>query len=137
MIRTRLAVASLAMAPLASLAADSCAMQAAHRLSQGQFNDLAAMFAEPKDSVSLARALEDLARPLGSVQELIPQPRQTAGLSARRSVAPTALRASDPFEASWALAINHSGVRYELQASSQPGTSCKLLALHVGRLASE
>jgi hypothetical protein len=112
-------------------------MQAAHRLSQGQFNELAAMFAEPKDSVSLAQALEDLARPLGSVQELIPQPRQTAGLSARRSVAPTSLQAGDPFEASWALAISHSGVRYELQASSQPGTSCKLLALHVGRLASE
>lgn len=112
-------------------------MQAAHLLSQGQFNDLAAMFAEPKNSVNLARALEDLARPLGAVQELIPQPRQTAGLSARRSVAPTSLQADDPFEASWALAINHSGVRYELQASSQPGTSCKLLAVHVSRLASE
>lgn len=112
-------------------------MQAAHRLSQGQFNELAAMFAEPKDSESLVRALEDLARPLGSVQALMPQPRQTAGLSARRSVAPSSLQAGDPFEASWALAINHSGVRYEIQASSQAGSACKLRALHVSRLASE
>ncbi|PND38927.1 hypothetical protein C1O66_16270 [Paucibacter aquatile] len=122
---------------MASYAADSCALQAAQQLSQGQFNELAAMFAEPKDKVSLARALEDLARPLGSVQEVIPQPRQTAGLSTRQSVAPTALQTSAPFEASWALAITQGGARYELQASSQPGSSCTLLALHVSRLVGE
>jgi hypothetical protein len=137
MIRSLLAGTGMAVVSWASHAADSCALEAARRASQGQFSELAAMFAEPKDSVGLARSLEQLARPLGSIDEVLPLSRQTAGVSARRSVALASLPASYPFEGSWALAITRGGARYEFQASSEPGSSCKLLALHVSRLEGE
>lgn len=115
----------------AANAADSCAVQSARLLSQGKVSDLAKMFAKPGDAVS--QSLERIAAEIGSVRKVLPAKHASAGESARQSVAAEGLPASYAFDGSWAVIVTKAGERFQLQASAEPKSSCKLLAIHLDK----
>jgi hypothetical protein len=112
-------------------AADSCALQSARLLSKGKLSELALKFAKQNDQVS--RSLEQLAAGIGPVKKVSPIKHQSSGESVRQTVAVEGLAASYPVDGSWAEIVTKSGDRFQLQASSEPGFSCKLLALHLDK----
>lgn len=116
----------------ATLAADSCAVQAARLIQQAKLPELSAMFTQPGEDV--ARRLAGLAGDIDPIEEVLPLSRQTPGVHLRKTVAVASLPSSYQFDGSWALATTRSGARYEVQASSVPGAPCSLLALHLGQL---
>lgn len=127
-----LAVAGCAVS-IASHASDSCAVQATRLVSQEKWTELSAMFTAPDEG--LVRSLAQLASKLGPIDEVRPLPHQTVGVSIQQSVVSATLPASYKFEGSWALALTRRGERYEIQAASEPGSPCRLLALHLSMLA--
>ncbi|WP_273600002.1 hypothetical protein [Roseateles albus] len=131
MIRSLLLFAGLAVSG-ATYAVDSCAVQAIRLMSQGRLSELSAMFTAPGEDV--ARGLAQLASFVGPIEAVLPLSRQTDGVYIRKSVAVDSLPSSYKFDGSWAVATSGSGGRFEFQASSEPGSSCKLFALHVDKL---
>lgn len=90
------------------------------------------MFTAPGEDVS--RGLVQLASYVGPIEVVLPNSRQIDGSYTRKSVAVASLPSNYKFDGSWAVATTGSGGRYEFQASSEPGSSCRLLALHVSKL---
>lgn len=131
MIRFLLLLSGLAVSG-ASHAVDSCAVQATRLMSQGKLSELSSMFTAPGENV--ARGLVQLASYVGPIEAVLPLSRQTDGTYIRRSVAVASLPSNHKFDGSWAVATTGSGERYEFQASSEPGSSCRLFALHVSKL---
>jgi|GEM_PF-3799615 len=117
------------MVSCTSYAIESCAVQAARLISQGKTAELSGRFIVPGPEV--ARGLATLADELGSMGEVSPLPQPSAGKSVRKSVAIPGLPARISFDGSWAAATTRRGERIEFQASSEPGSDCRLLALHV------
>lgn len=115
----------------AANAADSCAVQSARLLSQGKVSDLAKMFGNQGDAVS--QSLERIAAEIGPVKKVLPAKHASAGESTRQSVAIEGLPASYAFDGSWAVIVTKAGERFQLQASSEPKSFCKLLAIHLDK----
>ena len=128
MYRAALITTALA-ASCAAHAADSCAVQAASLLSQGKSDELAAWFKAPGPDA--ARSLTQLAGELGKIDEVSALKQQSAGKSMRKSVTSAGLPSDYAFEGSWAAAMTQKQGRVEFQAAAEPGSACKLLALHV------
>lgn len=127
-----LAFAGLATS-FAAHAAESCAVQAARLMAQEKFVELSGMFTLPSEGI--ARDLAQLSVTVGPIEKVLPLARQSAGESVRQTVAVPTLAANYQFDGSWAVATTRNGARFEFQASSESGSPCKLLALHVGTLA--
>jgi hypothetical protein len=104
-------------------------VQAARLIAQGKTSELSALFKSP--SVEIARGLAQLAADLGTIHTVTSLSHQSAGNSIRQSVAIASLPAGYSFDGSWAVATMRNGEQVEIQASAEPGSSCRLLALHV------
>jgi len=130
MVRFMIVFAVSAMSGV-SHAADSCAVQAARLISQGQTEELTTWFTAP--SVEVARGLKQVALELGRIEEISALDHQSPGSSARTSVVSSRLASTYAFEGSWAKATTEKLGRVEFQASVAAGSSCELLALHVHR----
>jgi hypothetical protein len=128
MLRMVILFAALAVS-CASHAADSCAVQAVHLISQGKTEELTAWFKAP--SVEVARGLEKISLDLGHIDEVFALAHQSPGTSVRTSIVSSGLPSKYSFEGSWAMATSEKLGRVEFQASVDAGSSCKLLALHV------
>lgn len=116
----------------AANAADSCAVQSARLLSQGKVSDLAKMLANQGDD-AVSQSLERIAAEISPVKKVLPAKHASAGESTRQSVAIEGLPASYAFDGSWAVIVTKTGERFQLQASSEPKSPCKLLAIHLDK----
>lgn len=121
-------LAGVLASPVA-FAEDSCAVQAARLMSPDRVKDLAGMFTAPSEAVS--RSLAQLVSTVGPIDQVAAASTQPAGRTVRRSVAVSPLPNPYRFEGSWAVAVSKTGVRYVLQASAEPSSRCRLLAVHV------
>jgi hypothetical protein len=128
MKRCSVLLACLLASPFAA-AQSSCAVQAATLMSQQRLGELAGMFAAPSET--LAQSLAQWAGSAGAINEVVPASGQSAGRTVRRSVTLSDLPDRYAFDGSWAVLVTQAGERVVLQASAQPSSRCKLLALHV------
>lgn len=119
----------LASFSAASLASESCAVRATQLLAEGKNAELSAWFKSPAPD-TLAR-LQKAAAELGSLGRIEPASSQRPGRFTRRSVVSENLPFSYPFEGSWADAVSSKLGSVQIQASVEPGSACRLLALHI------
>jgi hypothetical protein len=112
-----------------SWATESCAVRAAQLLSDGENSELSAWFAAP--STDMAAKLKEASEYLGPLERITPALSQSAGRITRKSILSNNLPTSYTFDGSWADAVSTKVGPVQIQASTEAGSTCRLLALHI------
>ena len=112
-----------------SLAKESCAVHAAQLLSKGRSAELLAWFKAPASDT--ATRLKEASEYLGSLERIAPALSQHTGHVNRRSVSSKDLPSGYAFDGSWADAVSSKVGPVQIQASTELGSTCRLLALHI------
>lgn len=107
-------------------------MRAAKLIASGDSDHIAAWFSKP--TASLAGQLSAIASQIGGLTEISEAKHPFEGRTIRRSVMPVPHASTYSFIGTWVTAKSDRLGTIQLQASAEPGPSCKLLALHVDTL---
>lgn len=124
-------LAACCVASAGAAASDSCVMHIARLLSAGETVELAALFAT--SGAKLVLALEDLARDAGLLSDLRETPAPAFTRFRRHSVPTIGDVSSYDYQGHWIDARARDGSAVQLHLAVQPGSTCKLLALHLDR----
>lgn len=112
-------------------ATESCAVRVTQLLAAGKSAELVTWFKTPADDT--AARLKDAAELFGTLQRIMPTTNAREGKTTRVSIVSSHLPDQYPFEGSWASAVSSKAGLVHIQASSEHGSSCRLLAVHFDR----
>lgn len=114
-----------------SCADESCAVRATKLLSAGKISELAMWFKVPAEDA--ATKLKEAAEYLGPLEHIVEAKGPRSGVTARTSVLSKSLPSQYSFDGSWADAISNKVGPVQIQISSETGSACSVLALHIHR----
>lgn len=114
-----------------SWAGESCAVRLAQMLSAGNSKELVTWFKVPADDA--AARLQEAVELFGTLERIMPATNPSDGNTTRVSIQSKHLPDPYAFEGSWASAISSKAGPVRIQASSEIGSTCRLLALHIDR----
>ena len=114
--------------PFDTLAADSCGFRAAGLLSSAKTQELAALFADPAEVV---KPLQRMADYLGKISDVQETSKPRFAKHKRVSIESKELPVDYKYDGYWINALSDKVGPVQFHFGRVPGSTCKLLAMHV------